>query len=76
MTPPHINTLPVVVEADAGSFSSLGRPPERAWLVRLRQADRSVVVAIGLSRTAADHLAAHINELINTQPVQHARTIA
>ena len=56
---------PPTVEVDHGSGSSRGRPSERAWLVRLRHADRSVVVAIGLSRTAANHLAEHITEVID-----------
>ena len=54
----------IAVEVDRGSSSSRGRPPQRAWLVRLRRADQSVVVAIGLSRTAADHLAAHLTDVI------------
>ncbi len=56
---------PVTVEVDMGSASSRGRPPERAWLVRLRRADRSVVVAIGLRRSAADRLAAQIVDLLD-----------
>jgi hypothetical protein len=56
---------PLTVEVDHGSASSRGRPSERAWLVRLRHADRSVVVAIGLSRTAANHLAERITDVID-----------
>jgi hypothetical protein len=55
---------PVTVEVDMSSASSRGRPPERAWLVRLRRADRSVIVAIGLRRSAADRLAQQIRELL------------
>jgi len=33
-------------------------------MVRLRRADRSVIVAVGLSRTAADHLAERIAEIV------------
>lgn len=55
---------PVTAEVDHGSASSRGRPPEQTWLVRLRRADRAVVVAIGLSRTAAEHLAEHIADVI------------
>jgi hypothetical protein len=63
-----MSTTPVTVEVDTGSSSSRGRPPDQAWLVRLRRADRCVVVAIGLSRTAAEHLAAHIAEIIHPDP--------
>lgn len=51
-------------EVDTGSASSRGRPPERIWLVRLRRNDNSVIVAIGLHRVAAEHLAARINDLL------------
>lgn len=47
-----------------GSASSRGRPPERAWMVRLRRGQRSVIVAIGLRRPAADRLAAQIADLL------------
>jgi hypothetical protein len=56
---------PVTVEVDHGSASSRGQPPGRPWLIRLRCADRSVVVAVGLSQTAADHLAEHITDVIS-----------
>lgn len=57
------SSAPAVAEADMGSASSRGRHPERAWLVRLRRDQRSVVVAIGLRRSAADRLVDQINEL-------------
>ena len=60
-----MTTPPLTVEVDTGSASSRGRPPDRAWMVRLRRADRSVIVAIGLSKTAADILSERIAELIN-----------
>ncbi|MGH7744636.1 MAG: hypothetical protein ACREQ5_07450 [Candidatus Dormibacteria bacterium] len=59
-----MTTRPVTVEVDMGSASSRGRPPDRAWLVRLRRGHRSVVVTIGLSRVAAEHLADHIAEIL------------
>jgi hypothetical protein len=61
---PDATPTPITVEVDRGSASSWGRPLERAWLIRLRRADQSVVVAIGLSRTGAEHLAAHITDVI------------
>jgi hypothetical protein len=55
---------PVSVEVDFGSASSRGRPPERAWMVRLRSGQHSVIVTIGLTRTAADTLASQIADLL------------
>jgi hypothetical protein len=55
---------PAAAEADIGSASSRGRPVHRAWLVRLRRGDRSVVVAIGLRQAAAERLVEQINELL------------
>jgi hypothetical protein len=55
---------PISVEVDLGSASSRGRPIERAWLVRLRRGQRSVIVAIGLRRAAADRLAEEIADLV------------
>ena len=69
MTPPiSAEPEPLIVEVDAGSFSSLGRPPDQIWMIRLRRADRSVIAAIGLYRTAAEHLAARIAEIIDPDP--------
>jgi hypothetical protein len=53
-----------VAEADMGSATSRGRHPDRAWLVRLRRGDTSIVIAIGLRRSAADRLAEQINQLL------------
>ncbi|MGH9107192.1 MAG: hypothetical protein ACRDZX_15455 [Acidimicrobiales bacterium] len=52
------------VEVDMGSASSRGRPPERAWMVRMRKRERSVIVAIGLRRPDADRLASRIADLL------------
>jgi hypothetical protein len=66
-----MNTPPLTVEIDTGSASSRGRPPDRIWLVRLSRGDRSVVVTVGLSRTAAQHLADHIAEIVQAEPADH-----
>ena len=47
-----------------GSATSSGRHPGRAWLVRLRRGDRSVIVAWGLSDVAAEHVAERITDLL------------
>jgi hypothetical protein len=60
------SAAPAVAEADIGSASSRGRHPDRAWLVRIRRDQRSVVVAIGLRRSAADRLVEQINQLLAT----------
>jgi hypothetical protein len=54
----------LTVEVDMGSATSWGRHPDRAWLIRLGRGDRSVIVAWGLSRAAADSLAEHITDLV------------
>jgi len=63
-----MSTQPLTVEIDTGSASSRGRPPDHAWMIRLRRGDQSVIVAVGLSRTAAQHLADHIAEIVQTEP--------
>ena len=57
---------PITVEVDMGSATSRGRPPEQAWMVRLRRGQRSVIVAIGLRRPAADRLAEQLVDLVAT----------
>lgn len=60
--------VPVTVEVDTGSASSRGRTPDQAWLVRLRRADHTVIIAIGLRRHTADRLAEQIEDLLNPPP--------
>jgi hypothetical protein len=60
----RIAAASVTIEVDMGSASSRGRLPERAWLVRIRRADRAVIVAVGLRRSAADRLAEQLTELL------------
>ncbi len=57
---------PVLVEVDMGSATSRGRPPERAWMIRLRRGERSVIVAFGLRHSAAERLAGQIADLLDT----------
>ena len=64
----------LTVEIDTGSASSRGRPPDQAWMVRLSRADRCVIVAVGLSRTAAEHLADHIAEIIDDDQAEEEVT--
>lgn len=61
----HPRHQPLTVEIDHGSTSAKGRPLGRVWLVRLRRADRTVTIAIGLGRPSADHLANQISQLLN-----------
>lgn len=60
--------VPIVVEVDYGSATSRGRPPEQAWMVRMRRGERSVIVAIGLRRHDSDRLAEKITDLLNDAP--------
>lgn len=64
-----MSNQPLLVEVDTGSLSTIRRPPDQIWMVRLRRADHCVIVAIGLHRAAAEHLAAHIANIMQpTQP--------
>jgi hypothetical protein len=58
---------PVSVEVDMGSASSRGRPIDQAWMVRLRRGQRSVIVATGLRRPAAERLAAQVADLLDCE---------
>lgn len=70
----RITPDPITVEVDMGSASSRGRPPEQAWLVRLRRDNRTVIVAIGLRRHAADRLAEQLTDLFTNTPEVHPKT--
>jgi hypothetical protein len=52
------------VEVEMGSATSRGRPPERAWLVRIRRHHRYVIVNTGLRRPHADRLAQQLTDLL------------
>jgi hypothetical protein len=69
-----MNTQPLTVEIDTGSASSRGRPPDHHWMIRLRRGDQSVIVTIGLSRIAAEHLADHIAEIVQAEPAREEVT--
>ncbi len=56
---------PLTVEVDHGSTSAKQRPAGRVWLVRLRRGDRAVIIATGLGRPSADHLAYQITQLLH-----------
>jgi hypothetical protein len=56
---------PLTVEIDIGSASTCGRPPDHHWTIRLRRGDKSVIVNVGLTKIAAQHLADHIAEIVH-----------
>jgi len=60
---------PLTVEVDHGSTSSRGRPAGHVWLVRLRRGPTQAVVAIGLGRPSAEHLAGQLRDVIDPPPV-------
>lgn len=60
---------PLHVEVDHGSSSSRGRPTGHIWLVRLRRGDRQAIIAVGLGRPSAEHLARQIREVVNPPPL-------
>lgn len=55
---------PITVEIDHGSTTT-GRPIGHVWLVRLRRGSRHAVIATGLGRPSAEHLAAQIRDVID-----------
>ena len=65
----HDPRAPLTVEVDHGSTSAKQRPAGRVWLVRLRRGDRAVIIAAGLGRPSADHLAHQITQLIHPTPL-------
>lgn len=44
-------------------------PVSLTWLIRLRRGPRQVVIATGLGRPSADHLATQIDNVINPPPL-------
>lgn len=56
---------PLTVEVDHRSTSSRGRPAGHIWLVRLRRGSQQAVIAVGLGRPSAEHLAAQIRDVID-----------
>ena len=66
---------PVHVEIDHGSTSSRGRPAGQVWLIRLRRGHQQVIIATGLGRPSADHLATQISNLINPPPLASPRPV-
>lgn len=56
---------PITIEIDTGSATSRDQTPETSWLVRLRRANRTVIIATKLRRLAADRLAEQLNLLNN-----------
>jgi hypothetical protein len=65
----------MAVEVDHGSTSAKARPAGRVWMVRLRRGERSVIVATGLGRPSADHLARQLTQLLGPSPKPGGGTI-
>jgi hypothetical protein len=57
-------TAPLRIEVEPGSATSWGRAPEHSYLVRLCRGERAVVLAAGMTRAGAEHLAGHARELL------------
>jgi hypothetical protein len=60
----------LVVEVDHEPVDDGVRPAGRIWLVRLRRGPRQVVIATGIGRPSADHLAGQLIELIGSPRTQ------
>ena len=51
------------------------RPTGRIWKVQLQRAGRTVIIATGLGRPSADHLANQIDALLNPRQQAHGAAI-
>jgi hypothetical protein len=60
---------PLIVEVDHGSTSSRSRPAGHVWLVRIRRGNHQAIVAVGLGRPSAEHLAQQIRDVITPPPL-------
>lgn len=60
---------PLIVEIDHGSTSSRARPTGHVWLVRLRRGNHQTILATGLGRPSAEHLARQIRDVIDPPPL-------
>lgn len=60
----------LVIEVEHPDSSPDGRPPDRVWVVRLRRAQRVVVVADNLGWPSAQALAAELSDLLFAHPWQ------
>ena len=56
---------PITVEVDFGSASSRGRRADKSWMVRIRRGQISDIVAVGLTRQAADAMAERISRVVS-----------
>ena len=55
----------LVIAADLGSATSRGRRPENSWMVKVSNGEALVVMAWGLSRSGAEHLASRLAGVIS-----------
>lgn len=57
---------PIAIEIDHETPTTAGqRPTGHVWLVRLRRGSQLAVIATGLGRPSAEHLAAQLRDVIN-----------
>ncbi|MGH9090974.1 MAG: hypothetical protein ACRDZR_06290 [Acidimicrobiales bacterium] len=64
----HRTARQLQVEVEHEPTEDGARPVGRVWFVQLRNGTRTVVVADGLGRPSADHLANQIGDLIERVP--------
>jgi hypothetical protein len=63
--PPPGSNAPLQVDIDHDSTTDRGRPSGHVWQVLLRRGNRHTIIATGLGRPSAEHLAQQIREVIN-----------
>lgn len=64
----------ITVEIDHEPTKTGSRPAGRVWSVQLSRGTKSVVVASGLGRPSADHLAGQLRELLGLSAEATARS--
>ena len=78
-TRPTATTSPtpngLTVQIDHEPVPDDTRPTGRIWSVQLQRAGQVVVIATGLGRPSADHLASQISDLLNPHRQAHGGAI-
>ena len=65
----------LIVQVDHEPVPDDTRPTGRIWKVQLQRDGRTVVIATGLGRPSADHLANQIDALLNPRQQAHGAAI-
>lgn len=56
---------PITAEVHFGSASTRSHSPDQSWMVALRRDHEELIVVIGQTKAAAEHITARLNEFLN-----------